>query len=451
MIKKIVILISVLAAVIGGTLFAPSFEIRIGAVPAPAALDVKARDLTLVCPGSLFKAGGAKGTTLGNFEHVGNVTYVSKFNPSAQEVVAENDGVFTVTASSESGDSATGTAGVTNQGSQLLNASQFQNAAGATLRGLAATNCQLPSNDLWLLGGATTTGREALLILRNTTQVDSTVSLEIFSEAGSVDAPGLNGIAVVAGKTTVVPLAGVVPKTKSFAVRVNANGGAVAAWIQQRTVRGLTAAGVDYVSPANEFSKQQVIPGIFIRGSALSAKLRASSLDYQDLVPVLRVFVPGTANATVTAQIVGATSTTFGTVVRQTVTGGTVTDIEIPGLKDGNYVALISSDAEVLSSFRLSRVTATAAPDFTWIPAAQKFTGKRNITVPTAGISKLCIYNDKTGAIEVLELAPGSTYSFGGSETPIYANLITDINGTVANLSVLDQKNAGGRVSVNVR
>ena len=441
MFKKILILFIVLSALVGGTWLAPSFEIQIGSVPTAASLDVKARDLTLACPGSLFKAGGAKGTTLGNFEHVGNVSYVSQFNSANGASLAANDGVYTVTASN----------GVVEQGSVLLNASQFQNAAGATLRGLAATNCQLPSNDLWLVGGSTATGREALLVLRNTTQVDSTVDLEIFSEAGMVDAPGLNGIAVVAGKTTVIPLAGVVPKTKSFVTHVSASGGAVAAWIQQRTVRGLSAAGVDYVSPSPQFSKQQVIPGIFIRGAVQTNKLITQNSDYADLVPVLRVFVPGKANATVTAQIVGATANTFGTVVRSTVNAGSVADIEIPGLKDGNYVALISADAEVQTAIRLSRVTATSAPDFTWIPAAEKFSGKRNITVPAAGISKLCIYNDKTGQVNVIEVAAGSTYQFAGGGDPLYANLITDINGTVANLSVLDQKNAGGKVSVNVR
>lgn len=441
MLKKIVILFAVLSVLISGTLLAPKLELQIGEVPVPAALDVKARDLNLVCPGSLFKAGGAQGTTLGNFEQVGNVSYVSQFNSIDGASVASADGAYTVTASASGA----------NQGSVLLNASQFQNAAGATLKGLAATNCQLPSNDIWLLGGSTTTGRESLLILRNTTQVDSTVSLQIFSEAGSVDAPGLNGIAVVAGKTTVVPLSGVVPKTKSFAVHVNANGGAVAAWVQQRTVRGLTPGGVDYVSPSPQFSKQQVIPGIFIRGSAQAAKLIAANADFDDLAPVVRVFVPGEANATVTVQVVGATAKTFGTVVRSTVNAGSVADLEIPGLKDGNYVALVSADVDVQSSVRLSRITETAGPDFTWIPAAEKFTGKRNQTVPSAGISKLCIYNEKTGAIEILELTPGSTYSFVGSENPIYANLITDIGGTVANLSVLDQKNAGGKVSVNVR
>jgi hypothetical protein len=337
------------------------------------------------------------------------------------------------------------------QGSALLNASQYQNAAGATLKGLAATNCQLPSNDVWLLGGATTTGREALLILRNTSQVDATVSLEIFSEAGSVDAPGLNGIAVVAGKTTVVPLSGIVPKTKSFMTHVSAKGGAVAAWIQQRTVRGLSAGGVDYVSPSPIAATQQVIPGVFIRGTEIADKLRAANADYQDLVPVLRVFVPGNKAATVTVQILSETVKTFGTVVRSNVNPGSVLDIEIPGLKDGNYVALVSADVEVQSAVRLPRITASSAPDFTWITAAEKFTGERKLTIPAAGISKLSIYNEETGKITVLPVAPNSTYTFAPSQEPIYANLITDIDGTVANLSVLDQKNAGGKIAVNIR
>jgi hypothetical protein len=99
----------------------------------------------------------------------------------------------------------------------------------------------------------------------------------------------------------------------------------------------------------------------------------------------------------------------------------------------------------------LSRVSSGTAPDFTWIPAAEKFTGKRKITAPGVGISKLCVYNETTGAIEVSVLAPGATFSFIGSQNPLYANLIVDVDGTVANVSVLDQKNAGGKVAVNVR
>lgn len=441
MFKKISILFLVVGALVGGTLLAPNLNLEIGTIPTSSELSVKARDLKLACPGSLYKAGGASGTTLGQFAHVGQTAYASSFNGNGSASLQSEDGVFTVKALNDT----------VAQGSELLNASQYQTASGATLKGLAATNCQLPSNDIWLLGGDTSTGREALLILRNTSEVDATVSLEIFTEAGAIDAPGLNGIAVVSGKSTVIPLSGVAPKTKSFMTHVSSKGGAISAWIQQRTVRGLSAGGVDYISPSTEFGKNLVVPGIFIRGAKVANKLMEANGDYQDLTPIIRVFVPGEQQATVTIQVAGASAKTFGTVVRETVKPGTVIDLEIPGLKDGDYVAVISSDVNVHAAVRLSRITASTAPDFTWIPAAQKFTGARKITAPSVGISKLCIYDDKTGAIEVSVIAPGSTYAFTGSQNALYANLIVDVDGTVANLSVLDQKNAGGKVAVNVR
>lgn len=441
MLKRLVILAAILGSLVAGTLYAPNLQLQIGDTPPSSELSVKARDLKLACPGALYKAGGANGTTLGNFEHVGTASYESELNSNSGATLESADGVFTVNTPNDE----------LTQGSVLLNANQYQNASGATLKGLAATNCQLPSNDLWLLGGDTTTGREALLILRNTSEVDATVSLEIFSEAGSVDAPGLSGIAVVAGKSTVIPLSGVVPKTKSFMTHVTSKGGAIAAWIQQRTVRGLSAGGVDYVSPSPEFSKNQVVPGIFIRGAKVANKLISQNSDYQDLIPAIRIFVPGSEQATVTVQVTGSNAKTFGTVIRESVEPGTVRDLEIPGLKDGDYVAVVSADVEIQSAVRLGRVTATTAPDFTWIPAAQEFTGKRNITAPSIGITKVCSYDEKTGQITVSVLAPGATYAFTESTNPIYANLIVDVDGTVANLSVLDQKNAGGKVAVNVR
>lgn len=441
MFKKLTVLAAVLVALIGGMVFAPNLKVQIGSIPNSNELSVNARDLLLSCPGSLYKAGGANGTTLGDFAHVGTASYSSQFNSNAGATLESGDGVFKVAQAGSTVD----------QGSVLLNASQYQNVSGATLSGLAATNCQLPSNDLWLLGGDTTTGREALLVLRNTSEVDSTVTLEIFSEAGSVEAQGLNGIAVVAGKSTVIPLSGVVPKTKSFMTHVTSKGGAITAWIQQRTVRGLSAGGVDYISPSPAFENNQVIPGIFVRGAKIANKLLQADANYQDLVPVVRVFVPGKDQATVTVQVTGSNSKTFGTVVRETVKPGTVMDIEIPGLEDGDYVAMVSADVEIQSAVRLSRITSSTAPDFTWIPAAEQFTGKRNITAPNVGISKICIYNDKTGLIEVSVVAPGATYSFNGSQDPLHANLIVDVDGTVANLSVLDQKNVGGKVAVNVR
>lgn len=440
MLKKLSILILVMTALVGGTLLAPNFELQIGSLPQSSELDVKARDLNLVCPGPLFKAGGANGNLLGAFEPVGTAQFAYSFNPQHGSTLKTENNSFTVDDLSAQ----------ESQGSALLNANQVQVASGQTLKGLAAAACQLPSNDLWIVGGSTTTGREALLILRNPTAVDATVNLEIFSEGGSVDAPGLTGIAVVAGKTTVVPLSGIVPKTKTFTTHVQARGGAVAAWIQQRTVRGLTAGGLDYISPALDASKSFVIPGIFIRGAKEAEKLIAANGNYGDVKPIIRVFVPGTKSVTVTAQIFGANAKTFGTVVRATVNGSATTDLEIPGLADGNYVAVVSADDKIYASIRLPRSVAGKAPDFAWLTAAEEFTGVRKITAPSVGISKLCIYNGKTGQIQVSEVSPGATFTFTGGD-PVAANLIVDVDGTVGAIPVLDLKNAGGKVEVNVR
>jgi len=443
MFKRFLLIALVVSGIVASSLFFPKFSYQIASAPSESELVVQARDLQLVCPGGLYRAGGATGNTLGNFAQVGQAKFFSEFNSMNGATIASDQGIFTV--KSAPGNSAP------QQGSTLLNANQYQKVAGATLHGLAATNCQLPSNDIWLLGGDTTIGREALLVMRNTSAVDATVSLEIFSEGGKVSAPGLSGISVIAGSTTVIPLAGIVPKTRSFMTHVQSSGGAVAAWIQQRTVRGLTAAGVDYISPSPSFSKELVLPGLFIRGSAEMAKLVAKDSNYQDLVPVLRVFVPGAKPATVTAQIAGSNATTFGTVVRQLVNAGTVMDIEIPGLQDGDYVAVVSADEEIQASIRFSRVSATTKPDFTWLAAAEKFSGARNISIPTEGISKLSIYDTVTAVYKVVTVAPGSTYRFSPSANELAAKLIVDIDSNLANLSVLDQKNVGGALKVNLR
>lgn len=445
MLKRIFLLVFVVCGIVAGSVTLPTFSFQIGNTAAESELVVQARDLQLVCPGGLYKAGGATGNTLGNFAQVGQPKYFSEFNSMNGATLSTDQGIFTVQSEQALGNQEP------QQGSTLLNASQYQKLAGATLHGLAATNCQLPANDIWLLGGDTTTGRESLLVMRNTSAVDATVSLEIFSEGGRVNAPGLSGISVVAGKTTVIPLAGIVPKTRSFMTHVQSSGGAVAAWVQQRTVRGLSAAGVDYVAPSPAFAKELVLPGLFIRGSAEISKLIAKDANYQDLVPVLRVFVPGANAATVTAQVAGSNATTFGTVVRQVVNAGTVMDIEIPGLKDGDYVAVVSADQDIQASIRFSRVSAATKPDFTWLTAAEKFSGARNISIPTEGISKLSIYDVATGAYRVLPVTPGSTYRFSAGANEIAAKLIIDIDSSVANLSVLDQKNVGGNLKVNLR
>lgn len=460
MIKRLIALIAIAAGIFSLIWFAPQFTLTVGQLPKAEVLKVKAQDLNLVCPGGVYRTGGASGTKLGAFEPIGNPDINSHFNGPAGTTMLIRGNQLT----------AVDPAGVAEQSSLLMNANQIQAVSTDGLTGLTGAACQRPTNDLWFMGGDTSTGRESLLVVKNVTKVDSTVSLEIFNERGLVTGSGMSGISVAAGKTTVIPLASYVPKTKTFVTHVVSRGGLVAAWIQQKTIHGLISGGVDYVSPTAEFSKTQVIPGVFVRGSADAAKLIGNA-DFADLMPTLRVFVPGSKPATVTAQVVGSTATTYGTVVRQTIPGGTTADIALPGLADGDFVAIVKADQAIGSAIRLHRVVKKAI-DFAWLTAAVSHSGSVGLSVPTAGISKLSLVNPSNSVIDLrlvqnggsassfkipaagqltLKFAPGAKLELSGNGKPLLGTLIVDVDGSLASVPLVDYKNPGGEVAVMVR
>lgn len=440
MLKRILALIVVASSAAALVVFAPNLDLPIAGLAGSEDLQVKAKNLSLVCPGAIYQNDPNK---IGEFSQTGKASISRDFSaPAGTELVSE-DGVLTVLDPQ----------GVAPQGSALLTANQTQLVSTSSANGLAGAACQNPSSDLWLVGGSTSTGRESLLIIRNPSPVDATVDLEIYGEEGRLELPGLSGLAVTAGKTLVLPVAGLAPKAKTFVTHVTSKGGVIAAWLQVKSVRGLAAAGLDYVSPSIGASQSQVIPGIFIRGAADAAALASANADYADLAQTIRVFVPGEKEANIKVQILGANAKTFGTVILQTLKPGAVTDVSISGLTDGDYVAVLESDVPVQSAARLSRTDKTKVPatDFTWLQAAQGIDGARVISIPAVGISKLSIVDPITAQVQTVLVAPGSTYKFDKPATTLYANLILDVGGMVTNIPVIDYKNAGGAVKVSVR
>lgn len=440
MFRRISALIIVATAAASLLIFAPNLDLPIGKLAASEDLQVKAKNLSLVCPGAIYQNDA---NNIGEFLQTGRASISRDFaGPTGTELVFEDE-VFTVLDPQ----------GVAAQGSALLTANQAQLVASASANGLAGAACQNPSSDIWLVGGSTATGRESLLILRNPSPVDATVDLQIFGEEGLLQLQGLTGISVASGKSVVLPMSGLAPKAKTFVTHITSKGGAVAAWLQVKSVRGLQASGLDYISPSMGASLNQVIPGIFIRGAADAAALAAANSDYADLAQIIRVFVPGETEANVKIQILGANAKTFGTVIVQTLKAGSVTDVSISGLTDGDYVAVLDSDVPVQAAARLSRTNKTKVPatDFTWLQAAQPIDGVRVISVPAVGISKLSVVNPTSAAVQTIVVAPGSTYRFDKPAAALFANLILDVDGMVTNIPVIDYQNAGGAVKVSVR
>jgi hypothetical protein len=362
--------------------------------------------------------------------------------------------------------------GKNNQGSSLLTANQIQLAQNASIRGLLAAPCLRPQSQFWLVGGSTAIGREALLVLTNPTPIDSTVDLQIFTENGNSSSAGLAGISVPANEVTVVPLSSFVLRAESITVHVLSRGGSITALIQQKAIRGNSASGADYVSPAPAANTRAILSGILVRGSKASSKFRSKADKYSDVQQMLRVFVPGTKDATIVFQVLGTTEETFGTVLSVTASAGKVTDFDIPGLADGDYFGILDSDVKVQSSVRLvrSKTGADAYTDFSWINAAEAFATPRYVAVPKAGISKLSVTNpsDKpttvkiriggvtvkrtigAGATEVIRAAPGLSIGVIPDGLEVYANLVIDVDGRIGVLALLDDKNISGQVKVSV-
>lgn len=444
--------------------------------------NVSARDLTVTCAGPAVLAGGTSGTSVSSFKRAGKSLISESYSGAAGTTLIKPKGVK-ITGYGNRQDSSerlksvgsltvADSTGKVAQGSSLLTVNQIQLLKNKKLRGLLGAPCLRARSEFWLIGGSAAVGREALLVLSNPSHVDASVDLEIYTENGISHSAGLTGISVQAGKTELIPLAAFVFRADSLAVHVLSHGGSITALIQQKAIRGLRASGADYISPTIDSSTASVLPGILVRGSADSKKLRKDDDKYSDVQQLLRVFVPGNKDAQVIFQVLGTDSNTFGTVLSVTAPAGKVSDFKIKGLTDGDYVGFLKSDISVYSSIRLvrSKVSSGSFTDFAWINPAESFVTARVVAIPNAGISKLSIVNPSdastkvsvmfgsqiikrnvaAGSEIVLRAPAGQSVIVTPSDAPIYANLVVDVSGRVAVLPVLDEKNIGGKVQVSV-
>lgn len=264
----------------------------------------------------------------------------------------------------------------------LVAGSQSQAAVTADLAGLAASSCDEPSADSWLVAGSTALGQTSLVMLSNPTSVEATVNLTIFAETGPVDAPGATGIVIPPGAQKVVPLAGLAPGVSAPVVHVKTSGGQVVASLQQSYEVGIDPRGVELSAPTGSPSQTQVISGVTI---STLAKVTAAQVGegYGVDLPAVRVFVPGDQAAEVAVGAVGETGTPAGNSYSVTVKPGVVAEIPLQGLKDGNYTVTVHSTQPIVAAARTS-VLGAKNRDFAWFVSSQQMPDRFLVAVPTA-------------------------------------------------------------------
>ena len=406
----------------------PEINLQVGEAPGAIAQNVRPKNLSLSCPGAAYLFGGKNGTKVNEGERVGEATV----NYSADTVNSVLLGMNLLGSNQIMTDPSGGFARTTDviksvwpasfttydssnsvkQSAALLAASQSQVLDSTSANGLLATACAVPKSQQWIIGAEAITGRDGVLLLVNNTSIDSTISLEVYTDAGLITEGGLNGISVPKQSSVGIPIATIAPKAPTSAIKITASGGAVSAWVQQKTARGTQVAGADLIPAAIDPSKKLVIPGLLLRGMKDAANL-ASDTDYSDLLPSIDFFVPGDKPATITAQILGSDNQGFGTVINQTLAAGRATRVDITDLADGNYTIFVDSDQPIQAVARFSHVNRKVTPnsDFAYLPAVTQTKAVREVVVPRVQSAALVLANGakSTATVEITDLESGKT------------------------------------------
>jgi len=418
----------VAAIVIAAVAFLPlptrSLEPRTVSVdPAPA-------DQVRVCPGSALRLGDAAGGNADTTFAIEAPTIAGAASDGSLErsrLLSADEGASSA--------SAPELLRVPPSDGVLVAGAQAQSVEVDGFRGLSAASCGEPTGSAWLVGGATTVGRTTLLVLANPTEVPSRVSLEIFGEDGVVSAPGMSGIDVPAGAQRVLSLAGFAPGLESPVVHVSARGGRIVASLQQSIVRGLDSTGLELIGAGADPTESLVVPGVRILDAVGTG--RASGLaDWQDVVPVVRIGMPGGDGGEVEVRVVpegGGIGTSFVVDLE----GGEVADIPLDaggeegdgsepapddpdhahGLQDGMYTVFVDAEVPVVAAVRVSTavdagdteepasVLSGPPSDVAWFAAAPPLDGGSLVVVPDGPSPRISIVNPTADGIET-ELAP---------------------------------------------
>ncbi|MDL9980340.1 DUF5719 family protein [Microbacterium sp. ASV49] len=259
------------------------------------------------------------------------------------------------------------------------------------LAGLAASSCQSPRMESWLVGGATTTGASDLVLLANPGAVAATVDLTVYGALGAQVPPGGRGVVIPPASERVLPLAGLILGEQAPVVHVEASGAPVRAALQTSLTRTLVPGGVDQVSAVSSADKLQIIPGV-----AVIAQAAQTSTD--NPTTVLRVLSP-LADATATVTVVGSTGATELT-QKIPLKAGLPAELELAGLPAGVHTVRVAADQRIVSAVWSTTGFGQGA-DFAWYPAAPEIAASTLFAVPAGPSSVLSIANPGTAPVAV--------------------------------------------------
>lgn len=139
---------------------------------------------------------------------------------------------------------------------------QTTRATTGSRRGLASVTCPAPTTEQWFVGGATTVGAFAELVLVNPGDVPALVDVQVWTSDGPADTGPGKGIPVAARARAVVRLDQLAPDRELLALHVRTTRGQVASALRVVRSDGRTPLGTDWVPPTTAPAREVVVPGL---------------------------------------------------------------------------------------------------------------------------------------------------------------------------------------------
>ncbi len=268
-----------------------------------------------------------------------------------------------------------------------VSGAELQHVLTSTLQGLAATSCAEPAHEQWLVGGGTTLGQSATVVLGNPSEVPATVQLTIYDDEGRIDSSRTAGVLVPAGSQRIVAVNGYAPGRERIAVRVESTGAAVTAALGISQTVDIRSYAVDTVT-------RQLAPATVLVVPAVANPIdREHGVDGdKDDFPVrVRVLAPGDAkgSAVVRALLPEGRGEVLGTVELD---GSRVVELDVPKWDSNVQAIVIEADVPVVGGV-FGSADVAPAHDYTWFAPAPALAAGTEFAVSVVPGGELVLAN----------------------------------------------------------
>lgn len=147
------------------------------------------------------------------------------------------------------------------------------------LRSLTAGGCIQSSVTSWIVGGATIVGSSSTLYVANPGNTTVNVKVTAWGASGEISLPSDGQLSIAPGKATQLALENSADADPQLALRVQAEGGRVAAWVASQKLDGESAAGSDIITSTVSAGTSLTIGALSIDKAASEITPQAAAAD----------------------------------------------------------------------------------------------------------------------------------------------------------------------------